>query len=230
MRFYPWRSHVLTVLDANSGIQASPTHMTAYSPSHGPSASSMQQSSPSTMSRLRATSAAFPPGLDLRNQYRGLTGQQQQQQQQQHQQQHLPHGLPPTPRGTSFSGTFTGGFASAPLSAPVDFAIPRTPIEGGQTGRDFNIPQLSAPMQPPQDFQSAYSANLSPRTQQHRGERGFGNQVQNNGDQGGQTQGQSEQQQHHQGRSNSDTTYLRQEYETGEKRKRSFTMPGQFSP
>jgi len=202
------------LLDAN--IQGSPPNM-SYSPSHGPSAS-LQQSSPSAMSRLRAASSAYPPGLDLRNQYRTLPSQ-----------QHSSQGVPPTPRSSSFASAFTGGYASAPLTAPVDFSLPRTPVDANQGSRDFNIPQLSAPMAPPQDFQSAYNSNLSPRSTQP-GERDFNSQGQNNGDANpqGQSQG-NEQQQQQQSRNNEETSYLRPiEYETGQKRKRSFTMPGQF--
>lgn len=202
-----------------TNIQSSPTHMT-YSPSHGPSGS-LQQSSPSAMSRLRASSLALTPGLDLRNQYRQLPSQ-----------QHSPHGVPITPRSGSFANAFTGGYASAPLTAPVDFSLPRTPVDE-HGPRDFNIPQLSAPMAPPQDFQSAYNSSLSPiRTQQ--GERDFNSHGQNNGDLGGQRQGQTDhnqqqQQQQQQARGNEDVSYMRPiEYETGQKRKRSFTMPGHF--
>jgi len=186
-----------------------------YSTSHGPTGSSLQQSSPSAMSRLRASSSAFPPGLDLRAQYRTLPAQ-----------NNSPHGLPATPRSSSFANAFTGGYASAPLTAPVDFSLPRTPIDGSQGNRDFNIPQLSAPMAPPQDFSSAYNSNLSPvRGQQS--DRDFGNQGQN-GDPSGQGQGQVGEQQQ-QARNNEEASYLRPvEYETGQKRKRSFTMPGTF--
>jgi hypothetical protein len=194
--------------NTDTNMQNSPTHMT-YSPSHGPGASTLQQQSPSAMSRLRATSAAFPPGLDLRTQYRPMPSQ-----------GNSTHGLPATPRSSSFANAFTGGYASAPLTAPVDFQLPRTPIDSGN--RDFNIPQLSAPMAPPQDFSNAYNSNLSPvRGQQ--GDRDFGNQGQNNGDPG-QGQGQDQQQTR-----NNEESYLRpDQYETGQKRKRSFTMPGTF--
>lgn len=185
-----------------------------YSPSHGSSAS-LQQSSPSAMSRLRASSLALTPSLDLRNQYRPFPSQ-----------QHSSHGAPPTPRSGSFASTFTGGYASAPLTAPVDFSLPRTPIDGQGT-RDYNIPQLSAPMAPPQDFQSAYNSSVSPvRTQQ--GDRNFSSQGQNNGNPSGQGQGQASDQQQQTG-NNEETSYLRpNEYEAGQKRKRSFTMPGEF--
>jgi len=185
--------------DAN--LQHSPTQL--YSPSHG--SSSLQQSSPSAMSRLRASSSsAFPHGIDLRNQYnRGIS-------------QHSTHGIPPTPRSSSFSNTYSGGFASAPLSAPVDFQLPRTPIDGP---RDFSIPQLSAPMQPPQDFQSAYNSNAR--------DRDFNSHSQSGGEQGGQAQSQNSEQQ--QNRNSEGSSYLSTaKYETGHKRKRSFTMPGHY--
>ncbi|KAH7393149.1 hypothetical protein BKA64DRAFT_709503 [Cadophora sp. MPI-SDFR-AT-0126] len=190
---------------SNSNIQSSPTHMT-YPPSHGGSSSSM--------SRLRASSAAFPPGLDLRNQYRAMPNQ-----------NHSPHGI--TPRSSSFAHAFTGGYASAPLTAPVDFSLPRTPVDGTHGNRDYNIPQLSAPMAPPQDFSNAYNSNLSPVRAQHS-DRDFG-QGQSNGDHGSQGQNQVDEQQQQQVRNNEDTSYLRPvEYETGQKRKRSFDIPGTF--
>jgi len=75
-------------------------------------------------------------------------------------------------------------------------------------------------MNPPPDFNN-YNSSLSPvRGQQ--GDRDFGNQ-QNNGDPG-QGQGQDQQQTR-----NNEESYLRpDQYETGQKRKRSFTMPGTF--
>ncbi|KAH6684329.1 hypothetical protein B0J14DRAFT_612378 [Halenospora varia] len=192
---------------SNNNIQSSPPHM--YSPS-GPS-TSMQQSAPSTLSRLRASSSAFPPGLDLRNQYRALPAQLS-----------SPHGIPATTRSSSFASAFTGGYASAPLTAPR-----------------FQYSAIKRAYGPPQDFSSAYNSITSPvRAQQ--GDRDFGNQ--NNGDSGGNTQGsqgqgqgqtgdqQQQSQQQHQVRHNEETSYLRTpvEYETGQKRKRSFTMPGSF--
>jgi hypothetical protein len=209
--------HCQLTTTTDTSIHGSPPHM-SYSQSHGPSVS-LQQSSPSAMSRLRAASSAYPPGLDLRNQYRTLPSQHS-----------SSHGVPPTPRSTSFAHAFTGGYASAPLTAPVDFTLPRTPIDGGQGSRDFNIPQLSAPMAPSQDFQSAYNSTLSPvRAQQ--GDRDFG-QGEDNGDSGSQAQvqaGDQQQQQQHQARNNDEVSYLRPiAYETGQKRKRSFTMPGAF--
>lgn len=183
-----------SITDAN--IQTSPTHLT-YPPSHA--VSSSLQPSLSAMSRLRASSSAYPPNLDIRAQYRTMSNQ-----------NNSAHGVPP--RSASFAHAFTGGYASAPLTAPVDFSLPRTPIDGAH-GRDFNIPQLSAPITAPQDFSSAYSSNLSPvRASQH--DRDFGQ---------GQSTNDHERHGHDQQqvRNNEEpSSYLR--YDTG-KRKRSFT-------
>lgn len=207
------------LLDTN--IQSSPSHMT-YPGTH--SSSSLQQSSPSNMSRLRASSSAFPPGLDLRAQYRNLPAQ-----------NNSSHGS--TPRSSSFAHAFTGGYASAPLTAPVDFSLPRTPIDGSH--RDFSIPQLSAPMAPPQDFSSAYNSSLSP-ARASQNDRDFNSQAQSGqstSDQGGSghVQGsmQSSDNQNNVNVSvrnnNEDNSYLRPvEYETGQKRKRGFNLTGGF--
>lgn len=193
-----------------------------YSTSHGGASASLHQSSPSAMSRLRGSSVAFPPGLDLRSQYRTHSSQGNQQ------------GLA-TPRSSSFASAFTGGYASAPLTAPVDFSLPRTPNDPSHSSqRDFNIPQLSAPMAPPQDFSNAYNSNLSSDRGQ-QGERDFGIQGQSSGDPGGLGQGQDmgqqqpQQHQHQHSRSNEEATYMRPvEYEMGRKRKRSFSISGTF--
>ena len=168
------------------------------------------------MSRLRASSAAFPPGLDLRNQYRMQT------------QNNSSHGgMPIAPRSGSFSGPFSGGYASAPLTAPVDFSLPRTPVDGTHGNRDFSIPQLSAPMAPPQDFSNAYNSNPSPVTGP-RGERDFGNQPKNNGDSVGHSQSQVGEQQRPRN-TEDNSSYLRPiSYETMQKQKQSFAIPGTF--
>jgi hypothetical protein len=216
--FKPWHCSCDLTTFIGSNIQTSPTSMT-YSPSHGSAAAPLHQSSPSAMSRLRASSAAFPPGLDLRNQYRTLPSQGNSQ------------GLS-TPRSSSFASAFTGGYASAPLTAPVDFSLPRTPNDTNPGTRDFSIPQLSAPMAPPQDFSNAYNSTINPSRAQ-QGEQDFVNQGQNSRDPGAQGQGQvvdhPQQQHHHHSRSNEEASYMRpMKYETGQKRRRSFTMPGQF--
>lgn len=88
-------------------------------------------------------------------------------------------------------------------------------------------------MAPPQDFQSAYNSNLSPVRAQD-GDRNFSNQGSSNvGTDGGQGQSQStdqQQQTEQPQQARQEASFLRPiEYETGQKRKRSFTMPGQFA-
>lgn len=166
------------------------------------------------MSRLRAASSAFPSGLNLRNQYRTHPAQ-----------NNTP--VPPAPRHHSFSSTFSTGYSSAPLTAPVDFSLPRTP-ESGQTRRDFSIPQLSAPMAPPPDFQSAYASALSPTRTQH-GDRDFNNQGSSTGDSGALGQIQRTDHQKLPATDHEEASYMRSgEYNSAQSRKRSFTMPGTF--
>lgn len=183
----------------SSNIQHSPQHMN-YSPSHPPS--SLQQSAPAAMSRLRAsTGGAFPQGLDLRNQYRSLP------------QQGASH-LPPTSR--PFASPYSTGFASAPLTAPMEFSLPRTPS-------DANHPQLSAPMAPPQDFSNAYNTSRAPQSEREFSSQGQEQQHAQSHAQSGDNQPQ---------RNNSDgSSYLRpHEFEGKDNRKRSFTMPGTYAP
>lgn len=184
------------------------------SSSHNPS-SSVQQSPPSAMSRLRSASSAFPGGLNLRSQYRTAPPQ-----------NNAP--APPMPRSNSFSSPFTSGYASAPLTAPVDFALPRTPAESGQGRRDFSIPQLSAPIAQPQDFQSAYTSSLSPsRAQQN--DRDFGSQGSHSGPLTNIGQVQTGDQRKMQAANHEDSSYLAPSgHSPGQTRKRSFTMPGTF--
>lgn len=177
---------------SDPSMQASPSHMSYAHSSQNPSSAS--RTSPSSLSRLRSTSSAFPAGLDLRNQYRTLPSQQH-------------HGMPPTPRsGSSFAGHYGSGYQSAPLSAPVDFSLPRTP---GEAGRDFNMPQMSAPMAPPQDFANAYSSTA----RSHHPEREYA----------GPEHGQSVSPRGAEQNSSGPPTY-----ETGERRRRSFTMSGSY--
>ena len=138
-----------------------------YSSSHNGALASLHRSSPSAMSRLRATSGAFPPGLDLRNQYRPNPS------------QGNPYGLS-TPRSSSFATTFTSGYASAPLTAPAELSLPRTPNGTNNGQREINFPQLSAPMAPPQDFPDAHNPNLSPN-QRQQADQEYGDQGQSNG-------------------------------------------------
>ncbi|KAL3425680.1 homeobox transcription [Phlyctema vagabunda] len=202
----------------NNGIHASQYDPIAYSNanaqnSHGHMTYSTSHTSPSSLSRLRSSSSAFPPGLDLRNQYRTLPSQQQ----------HHPsqHGMPPTPRSAAFNNAFSAGFASAPLSAPVDFNLPRTPGEPSAGTRDFSMPQLSAPMAPPQDFTNAYS---SPLRAQHS-DRDYHTSSLGHNSSPGSRMGDHKSPQH-----NEDSNFLRpsHDYEMGHKRKRSFTLPGAY--
>lgn len=200
----------LTVRVGNS-IQVSAS--VSSSSSHNPS-TSVQQSPPSAISRLRAASSAFPSGLNLRNQYRTLP---------------LQNSTPavPAPRSNSFSSSFSTGYASAPLAAPVDFSLSRAPVgTSGHGRRDFSIPQLSAPIVPPPDFHSAYSSNLSPpRTT--RGDREFGSQGSNMRDIASLAPVQTGDKQ--QSRNHDVSSYLgSNEHNSGQTRKRSFTMPGGF--
>jgi hypothetical protein len=194
------------------GIQSSASR--TPSSSHNPSGS-VQKSPPSAISRLRASSSAFPSGLNLRNQYRGLP----------------PHNKTPAPSGPrshSFSNNFTTGYASAPLTAPIDFLLPRTASRSGQGRRDFHIPQLSAPMAAPHDFQSAYTSALSPTRTQHSG-REFGSHGSNIGDLASLGQVQAAEQSKQQAKSYEEASYTRTgEHRPGQSRKRSFTIPGIF--
>lgn len=130
---------------------------TVQSPT-GMNYSNMQQSSlqPNTQtrnSRLRAASASLPLGLDLRNQYRpGLQS----------------PNPPSTPRAATsssqYTSSYTASFPSAPLTAPVDFSLPRG--GGGMRGsvQDYSMPQMSAPIAPPNDFSQAFQASLASPT------------------------------------------------------------------
>ncbi|KAI9646528.1 hypothetical protein NHQ30_004521 [Ciborinia camelliae] len=181
----------------NTNIQHSPQHMN-YPPSHPPS--SLQQSSPAAMSRLRASTGPYPQGLDLRNQYRSLP------------QQGSSH-LPPTSR--PFASGYSAGFASAPLTAPMEFSLPRTPS-------DATHPQLSAPMAPPQDFSNAYNASRAPQS-----EREFNSQGQEQHHGQGHTQPGEHQPQRN---NSDGSSYLRpNEFESKDNRKRSFTMPTHYA-
>ncbi|RWA13269.1 hypothetical protein EKO27_g1800 [Xylaria grammica] len=116
--------------------------------------SSLQQPS-QARSRLRAASATLPLGLDLRHQYRPFSSS---------------HGLQPpshssTPRAASTtpygaSSGYSTSFPSAPLTAPIDFSLPRTPGIRSSI-QDYSIPQMSAPIAPPNDFTQALHGNIA---------------------------------------------------------------------
>ncbi|KAK4041649.1 hypothetical protein C8A01DRAFT_14589 [Parachaetomium inaequale] len=128
----------------------SPTHYSGFQ-------SSSLQASQQRNSRLRAASASLPLGLDLRTQFRSAIGS---------------GGLPtsahsPGPRTAStpqlggVSSSYTGSFPSAPLTAPVDFSLPRSSGYHRTSTTDYSMPQMSAPIAPPNDFSQAFQASMS---------------------------------------------------------------------
>ncbi|KAK6064336.1 Homeobox-leucine zipper protein HDG11 [Seiridium cupressi] len=126
-------------------IQSSPTHI-----NYSSLPATLQH--PPQNTRLRAATATLPLNLDLRTQqYRSVSS------------GHNMQGAgPATPRATSatpYSTAYTSSFPSAPLTAPIDFAQPRTPGIGAGV-RDYSMPQMSAPIAPPQDFSHALHGNL----------------------------------------------------------------------
>ncbi|KAK5663109.1 hypothetical protein OQA88_6525 [Cercophora sp. LCS_1] len=129
----------------------SPTHM-GYSNFQSSGLQPNQQRG----SRLRAASASLPLGLDLRNQFRSGVGSSNLQ----------PAAHSPGPRTPStsqlggVSSSYTASFPSAPLTAPVDFSLPRTP-GFRSSGADYSMPQMSAPIAPPNDFTQAFQASMN---------------------------------------------------------------------
>ncbi|KAL1882669.1 hypothetical protein VTK73DRAFT_1581 [Phialemonium thermophilum] len=130
----------------------SPTHMNypAFQ------SSALQQSSQRN-SRLRAASASLPLGLDLRNQFRSVSSNHSIQSST----QSPATRTTTTPHlGSAVSSSYTASFPSAPLTAPMDFQLPRTP--GFRTsGTDYSMPQMSAPIAPPNDFSQAFQASMA---------------------------------------------------------------------
>ncbi|KAK0720442.1 hypothetical protein B0H67DRAFT_188119 [Lasiosphaeris hirsuta] len=130
----------------------SPTHM-----NYPNFQSSSLQPNQQRGSRLRAASASLPLMLDLRNQYRSGVGSNNQQST-----AHSPGG-PRTPSTSQLGGvssSYTASFPSAPLTAPVDFSLPRTP-GFRSSGADYSMPQMSAPIAPPNDFSQAFQASMN---------------------------------------------------------------------
>ncbi|KAK6833700.1 hypothetical protein PG987_008394 [Apiospora arundinis] len=134
---------------SSNPVQSPTSHM-GYSSLH-----STLQPPPQNRSRLRAASATLPLGLDLRTQYRSVSGMQ-------------PTGAASmTPRSATtapYGGTssYSTSFPSAPLSAPIDFSLPRTP--GSRPVHDYSMPQISAPIAPPHDFSQALHGNMTSPT------------------------------------------------------------------
>ncbi|SPO00726.1 related to homeoprotein [Cephalotrichum gorgonifer] len=119
--------------------------------------SNLQQNSQTRNSRLRAASATLPLGLDLRNQYRPVSGG-----------LNSPsHSSTPRVATTSSqyaSSAYTASFPSAPLTAPVDFSLSRNGGSMRAGVQDYSMPQMSAPIAPPNDFSQAFQASLSSPT------------------------------------------------------------------
>lgn len=142
-----------TILTTTTGSTVqSPTHM-GYSNFQSSGLQPNQQRG----SRLRAASASLPLGLDLRNQFRSGVGSSNLQ----------PAAHSPGPRTPStsqlggVSSSYTASFPSAPLTAPVDFSLPRTPGGFRSSGADYSMPQMSAPIAPPNDFSQAFQASMN---------------------------------------------------------------------
>ncbi|KAI0881028.1 uncharacterized protein GGS22DRAFT_74722 [Annulohypoxylon maeteangense] len=125
---------------STSGVQTSPTNINY---------SSLQQPS-QNRSRLRATSATLPLGLDLRHQYRPMSSA-----------SHSSTPRVPTTTPYGSSSAYTTSFPSAPLTAPIDFSLSRTPGISSRTSvQDYSMPQMSAPIAPPHDFNQALHSSM----------------------------------------------------------------------
>jgi hypothetical protein len=112
--------------------------------------------------RLRAASATLPLGLDLRNQYRSVGTA-----------LHSPsHSANPRATSSHYGGpAYTNSFPSAPLTAPVDFSLPRNNSTASNNSsslrpgvQDYSMPQMSAPIAPPNDFSQAFQASMASPT------------------------------------------------------------------
>ncbi|KAI0840060.1 hypothetical protein F5Y06DRAFT_247149 [Hypoxylon sp. FL0890] len=131
---------------SSSGVQSSPTNINY---------SSLQQPS-QNRSRLRAASATLPLGLDLRHQYRPMSSS--------HGIQSPSHSSTPRVATTApygSSSAYTTSFPSAPLTAPIDFPLSRTPGINRTSVQDYSMPQMSAPIAPPQDFTQALHGSMA---------------------------------------------------------------------
>lgn len=105
-------------------------------------------SSQQNRSRMRATSATLPLGLDLSAQ-RSYSGSQS-----------IRSATSPTNRhGSVTSAPYTTSFPTAPLTAPSEFNMPRTPGFPARPN-DYSMPQMSAPIAPPNDFSQAFQASM----------------------------------------------------------------------
>lgn len=137
------RKDTYSFMNTGSNV-GSPTHM-GYPNFSSNSFLNSQQN----RSRMRASSAALPLGLDLSAQ-RPFSGPQP-----------LRSATSPTHRPVSVtSAPYTSSFPTAPLTAPTDFNLPRTP---GYPARpsEYSMPQMSAPIAPSNDFSHAFQANMN---------------------------------------------------------------------
>lgn len=102
--------------------------------------------------RMRSSSATLPLGLDLSSQ-RPYSGSQP-----------IRSATSPTNRHLAVtSAPYTTSFPTAPLTAPSDFHLPKTPGFPARPS-DYPMPQMSAPIAPPNDFSQAFQASMSSST------------------------------------------------------------------
>ena len=170
-----------------------------------PNFSSSSLSQNQNRSRLRAASATLPLGLDLRTQFRSV-GSGQSMQSSAHS---------PTHRSASTSlggvtSSYSTSFPSAPLTAPIDYSLPRTP-GFRSSGHDYSMPQMSAPIAPPNDFSQAFQASMGGSSTRTPMRDTFGG--------GPLSLGQSH------GSNDRSDDYSSEGIGAGMKRKRSFTLP-----
>lgn len=176
------------------------------------------------MTRIRASSSAFPAQLQLNtaHQYRTVPSQQP-----------ATAGFTPSiPRSSSFSGAFgSGGFQSAPLDPPGDFHLPRTP--GDVPSRDYGLPrdyttaQMSAPMTQPAEF-TGYDLGAVPREHRYQGRTSLRDQHSQQQQQHAHQQQQQEQQQQQRHRTSSNYEGSRAEGPEHSGQPRGYTVPGAY--
>ncbi|KAI9746724.1 MAG: hypothetical protein M1818_000439 [Claussenomyces sp. TS43310] len=175
------------------------------------------QSTPSSLSagsRFHAASSAFSPGLETRAGYRALSS------------QSTPHGFPTIARQRSFADTFGSGFSSAPLLPPTDYQISHAPADA--SSREYSTAPPSASLASPQDLHPPYANSSDPNRplqQQRVNERPFSAQA----TQSTAAVGLQGQQQIPTERLGS-TADEYQSAASGQKRKRTFSMPGAYMP
>ncbi|ROW02854.1 hypothetical protein VSDG_01860 [Cytospora chrysosperma] len=122
----------------------SPTHM-SY-----PNFQSNSFQNSQNRSRLRASSATLPLGLDLSPQRSYSSSQQGSR-----------SATSPSHRHAAVtSAPYSTGFSTSPLTAPSEFSLPRA--SGFSTRpHDYSVPHMSAPIAPPNDFSQAFQSMSS---------------------------------------------------------------------